>query len=107
MERITENTRQMLGCPYAPKAPALPVNCWRPAEGYKGPTPTVCPGYSTMLPETIEAARAWTYFEKGELTQFIGGGIATDELRERIEQMDIAIHENEAAGRTKPGQGAS
>lgn len=29
--------------------------------------PTVCPGYSTKLPAVIEAVRAWSWWDKGQL----------------------------------------
>lgn len=51
--------------------------------------PSVCPGYTTQLPEVIEAARAHNYFTKGELTQFCEGQ-ATEALKYAIEIFESA-----------------
>jgi hypothetical protein len=65
--RTPEPTRQLLGCGFAP----LPaghllkfVRAPRPA-GYEGDDPTVCPGYTTSLPEVIEIARARFHWKNG------------------------------------------
>jgi len=76
MQATNTQIRQSMVCPYeAPpseelrafgvKAPAPP--------GYDGPPLTVCPGYTTSLPETIELARAWAWAERGDLRTFCAG----------------------------------
>jgi hypothetical protein len=67
MQSMTTEARQLEGCGYEPP----PEEKLRPfvnpsvGLGYKGPNLTVCPGYSTSLPEVIEAARARMHWEKG------------------------------------------
>lgn len=83
LERVDEQSRQALGCPYAPEPDQtfrLHVETWtgcgvepRPATDDAPAFPSVCPGFTTTLPETIEAARAHLHWTKGELTQFCRG----------------------------------
>jgi hypothetical protein len=94
--------RQALGCAFAPPAPpTVPVQPWSPDEGYNGPRATVCPTFTANLPEVTESARAWGHWQKGELSHFTGGVPATEELLERLEEMDHAVGEKEAADRAK------
>lgn len=67
----TAETRQMWRCPYEPDSPAAKQPFVR-APRPEGSTvePTVCPGYTTSLPETIEVARAWGWAERGCLRDF-------------------------------------
>lgn len=59
--------RQLMGCGYAPPPPA-PIKAEPSvACGYNGPDLTVCPGYSTSLPEVIEVAKAHAHWSKGAL----------------------------------------
>lgn len=67
METRTAEQRQLLGCGYLPppeESKRAYVRPWA-GLGYKDKQPTVCPGYTTSLPETIEAARARLHWEKG------------------------------------------
>lgn len=59
--------------------------------GYRGDMPTVCPGYSTSLPEVIEIARARAHWAKGQLEAFCGGEPPTNDLMMGIEILDGAI----------------
>jgi len=93
MQKTPLLNRQLAGCPYAAApAPALlpMVSPWC-GLGYKGPKPTVCPGYTTQLPEVIEGARARLYWSKGELSAFCDGAPPTDALRYAIEIAESAI----------------
>lgn len=67
MAHTSEQVRQTMGCGYAP-VPTGPlarmVNIPVPTSGCRVSV-TVCPGYSTRLPETIEAARARLHWSKG------------------------------------------
>lgn len=67
MESMTTEQRQLDGCGLAPLAPERLLRFVKPSIGlgYSGPGPTVCPGYSTALPEVIEAARARLHWSKG------------------------------------------
>lgn len=75
MDNLTPDQRQMFGCGYEPP----PADNLRPfvgiprPEGYSDDEPTVCPGYSTSLPETIEIARGWLHWTKGALREYTGG----------------------------------
>jgi hypothetical protein len=69
MEEHPQQTRQALGCGYEPQLEGS-----RTLASYNSDvTPTVCPGYSTALPETIEVARARLHWSKGALTSFCAG----------------------------------
>jgi len=81
MEANNEQTRQMLGCGFAP-LPTGPLAKFRRVptpegarldtrtlpDGRKTDEPTACPGYTTNLPEVIEIARARFHWERGGLT---------------------------------------
>lgn len=84
-------TRQGWACGYelAPGA-GIPVAAWS-GLGYKGEPPTVCPGFTTTLPETVEAARAWRWWSKGQLADFVDGAQVSEELKLAIEIFDGAI----------------
>lgn len=101
MSQEQDITRRWAGCPYTPADPLVQITAvpWRPATGYGGPEPTACPGYSTRLPEVVEAARAWFHWGKSSLSQFVGGEVANQKLIEGIELMDAAVVELEAAQR--------
>lgn len=68
-------TRQALGCGYEMPDPKIPVRPWSPSSlpnneawqcvGKTSPDPTVCPGYSISLPETLEVVRAYTHWSNG------------------------------------------
>lgn len=86
--RTTREQRQFLGCAYEPPPPAekrLPVVPWTP-DGYEGPPPTVCPGYSCKLPEVVEAARLHMHWSKSNLAVALGdAGPLTETMRDAIE----------------------
>jgi hypothetical protein len=70
MQTQSEAQRQMLGCGFAPQpeeARRKFVSFWDGGSlpNYKGPKMTVCPGYSTQLPEVIETVRAHRHWSKG------------------------------------------
>jgi len=64
MDRLPANTRRLLACGYLP--PHVLGHAWSGC-GYDGSDPTVCPGYSTSLPEVAEANRAHFHWSKGNL----------------------------------------
>jgi hypothetical protein len=70
METQTNEQRQILGCGYvAPldesRRRHIPIWQGGSLPNYKGPKTTVCPGYSTALPEVIETVRAHRHWSKG------------------------------------------
>ncbi len=93
MKSLSEETRQLAKCGYAPPltdSRAKFAEAWS-GLGYSGPKPTVCPGYSTSLPETIEIARARLHWSKGALTEF--GGKPSPALMMGIEILEGASNE--------------
>lgn len=96
METTQAQIRQTMGCAYEPP-PDEPL---RPFVHIAVPAgcevePTVCAGYSTKLPEVIEAARARLHWSKGSLDHFCRG-YATQQLLMAIEVHDAAINETQA-----------
>jgi hypothetical protein len=68
MERSVAS-RQEMGCGFEPPSPfALP---WR-HPGYEGEPPTVCPGYTTALPEAREIAWAHWHSERQSWRDVVG-----------------------------------
>lgn len=100
-KNVPQRTRLLAGCAYEPEAPVnlRPyVQPWsgcgvesRPATDDEPAFPSVCPGYSTSLPEVIEAARARAHWEKGELTQFCRGQ-ASDPMLRALEYLHGAVN---------------
>lgn len=74
--------RQTLGCAY--ESSVTPSFPWRHA-GDDGPKLSVCPGYSTKLPEVIEAAAAYQHWEKGTLDHRFRGYELTERLMDALE----------------------
>jgi len=63
--------RVAIGCGYeAPQANARP---WQAPADADVDSWTVCPGYTTTLPETIDIARAWVHWRVGELASYCDG----------------------------------
>lgn len=93
MESLSEEQRQLGACGFLP-APAERlrpfVQAWQ-GLGYSGPKPTVCPGYTTNLPETIEAARA--HYWKRDLRSFTEGEQPTPALVMAVEIYEGATGE--------------
>lgn len=101
-------TRQLLGCGWEPApAPQLrpfvrapipegaerpPLPDDHPIDRPPPPWPTVCPGYSTSLPETIEIARAWNHWTKGSLRDFCGSRPAVA-IVEGVELFDAWVND--------------
>lgn len=90
-----------MGCGYESKLPdAAPVRPW----DHQGRVPhsdekdergrfhlPVCPGYACALPDVIETTWAHAYWEKGELTQFCDGDIASPQLRSAIQHYAVEV----------------
>ena len=78
----TVQVRQAYACPYEPPTTSQYITIQRP-DGLAGKDLTVCPTYSTTLPETIEIARAWGW--KQDLRVFCGGKWPTEALVHGVE----------------------
>ena len=95
MDRNPLETRQILGCGYEPPPDERLRSVARiPTLLGSSTDPTVCPGYSTRLPEVIEVARARLHWSKGSLREFVGGN-PTDALVMGIEFLEGANNECE------------
>jgi hypothetical protein len=91
MQAYTKPIRQGWACGYEPPAPeGAIVEAWS-GLGYRGDRPTICPGYTTTLPETIEIARAWKWWVKGELAAYVDGAPVSHPLKMGIEIFDGAV----------------
>ena len=84
---LPQAQRQSLGCGYEPSASAVAM--WS-HPGYTGPAPTVCPGYSTSLPEVLETAVARLHWSKG---QNIGD---SEDLKDAVLIMEGSYNELQA-----------
>ena len=68
MAPTSETTRRLMGCGYLPRHEnARPLS--PPDIDFDV---TVCPGYSTSLPEVVEAVRYRPSYVKGLLTEHLG-----------------------------------
>lgn len=56
---------------------------------------TVCPGYSTTLPEVLEAARALSWRHDGLIGEFFGGAPISERAKIYIDILDTQIREVE------------
>lgn len=66
MQTVSEYERQLVGCGFAPPLDVDLRSFADLAPPLGADTkPTVCPGYSTSLPEVIEVARARLHWSKG------------------------------------------
>lgn len=94
---LLEQTRQTFACPYAPVPPEQLLPYVRPPipPAYSGDELTVCPGYSSSLPEVIEGARAWRHWEKADVRAFTGGAWPTPGLTLAIESFDAAVSQHQ------------
>lgn len=113
-EKLSVETRQAMGCGWETAEHKMPVKTWSPAgmpgnEDWKcisktRPEPTVCPGYSVTLPETIEIARAYTHWiTGGGLRDFTDGDI-TSNLRIGVEIFCGAVNECQRWAMANPRQ---
>jgi hypothetical protein len=85
MQTTNADTRRMMGCGYEPKlAGAVP---WSP-PGWTGARPSVCPGYSTSLPQVAEIAIARVHWSKGSLRDAVGK--PTQELLDGVVELEAA-----------------
>lgn len=74
MQSTTQQVRQTWGCAFegAPDENLLPIQMPELPAG-TSLEPTVCPGFTTSLPEVIEVARARLHWSKGAIMAFCRG----------------------------------
>lgn len=92
-ENVSELQRQSLGCGYLPRTDRVSLQVWQPPShsgrcGYSGPPLTTCAGYTTNLPEILEATIARASAKLGALDHFCEGGVASEELLHSIILLD-------------------
>ncbi len=90
MQTNPRSIRIVLGCGYESLNPA--ADPWIPPDGDLGfdGEVTVCPGYSTHLPEVFEVMRARTHWKNGALRDYCDGEQPSEQMLEAIEVLDIA-----------------
>lgn len=99
MQTTERKQRQALGCGFEPALATIRARPWSPPSGKHGaqrpphvkrgdPWPSVCPGYSTRLPEVVEAAQAHTHWKHGALALHLEGELAHENLMLAITMLD-------------------
>lgn len=112
MQTYTVEQRQQIGCGFEPlvqlRSQWTPPSSRLGFEGidYKGSDPTMCPGYTTSLPEVREVANAHGWRELGELRSFCGGK-PTEQLVEGVGILarEVVRYQNWASTPTSEGGG--
>lgn len=120
MLNTTKPERQANGCGYEPPAPPrVLVQVWTPPTGRVGfnlgkatPThprgqysPTTCAGYTTKLPEVLEAARASAWLKRGDLRAFVDDETPGENLVDAIDIHDGAVSAKDAYYTTPADKG--
>lgn len=83
-----------MACGYLPPVARVHLRVWS-HQGYRGPAPTVCVGYTSKLPEVIETSRARLHWSKGSLSAFTQGEQPTESLVVAIEVLDVETSQME------------
>ena len=79
--------RQSLGCGYEPPNDRVHLQLWEPPDGrvgYRGGEPTVCPRYTTQLPEVREALIARAHWSTGNLAVACAPDLPSEDLLHAI-----------------------
>ena len=78
MRQISSDHRALIGCGFLPAHKLS--RPWRHRGTFEldYPEPTVCPGYSTKLPEVVEVARTRLHWSKGN--------VSVDSLEENVQR---------------------
>lgn len=107
MQATPLQTRQILGCGY--ESPVVQIRGlkrqpYKPAE-YQGDDPEFCVGYTTNLPEVVEASRARFWLKERDLRSFTRDE-PTDQTALAIEVLEIeARRVGEAVMKRPKGSG--
>jgi hypothetical protein len=106
MATKSKQTRQLAGCGYEVPIPgAVP---WSPASLAPkwNKTVTVCPGYTTKLPEVQEVCRARLHWEKNARAfESFCEGDPTEQMLAAVEILESAVNEVTAWSMTPSGEG--
>ncbi len=98
MENNNTTIRQSMGCGFEPPAPAsLPRIPWEPPRsqcGFQGEV-TVCPGYTTKLPEVMEIDRMRCHWKVGALRDACDGEQPHEHTLLALEILDSQYNANE------------
>lgn len=115
MQKTTTLERQSWGCGYEPPPPpnvhavpwSPPMRSGNKTVGYSYERPTICPGYTTNLPEVHEVLAARMHWKNGQLEAYCGGP-PTEELLAAIVELEVAVGQNDHYWATpaKEGGGA-
>ena len=112
MEANTKQSRAAWHCAWMPRREwtgygFVPPKDWPPrldkdedetvTAWYQRCRELACPGYSVQLPEVIEAARLYRWFDKGSLRDALGDTPVTPKLRDSLDIFASAISEVEMA----------
>lgn len=95
--------RQTMRCGFEPALDDLHLtSTWWP-DGFSGfPTDSgpglasTCPGYTTKLPEVVEASRLHWWWSKGQLRDRVEGGVVNDRVIEVVEIIGAEVAAVEA-----------
>lgn len=83
----TQTQRQFLACGYEPPSDRVRLTIWQPPggkAGYEGPPATICAGYTTNLPEVVEATIARVHWSKGNAAIIADGEQPSEDLLNAI-----------------------
>ncbi len=102
MQANSRDIRRTMRCGLEPLLPLSPdVSAWQPPtdeierHAYNGPEATVCIGYTSKLPEVMEAAEARLHWEHGAIQSWCRGE-PTEALLEGIAILHISTNQASA-----------
>ncbi len=78
---LADASEKACGSPFGPEP--LPGWDWR------DPYPTICAGYTSSLPEVLEAARALSWRKDGQLAELYDDHKTTQALRDAMDIVDV------------------
>lgn len=80
----------MIGCGLLPPTTLVRPPKWRHRFD-DGADATVCPGFSTSLPDVVEVARLYLHWDKGNLSAMLPRKRINEALRRGIETLHVAL----------------
>jgi hypothetical protein len=96
MQKQSKQTRQAMGCGYEVPARELAPQPWSPSSmsrTWRGDV-TVCPGYSTSLPDVLEVCRARVHWEKNAAAfEAFCEGDPTEQMLAAVEILEGSVNE--------------
>lgn len=97
MLRTPEHLRQEMGCGFLPPLERGAVSIWdNPARDPSGDSkPTMCPGYTTSLPEVRETSYARLHWKNSQLEAWARGA-PTDHQLDAIAILEASSQQLEA-----------